>query len=195
MCDGGISAIILGTLSAVASAAAASQQAKQQARYQELQAEEYQKATELNNKAAAKEYVEQSAAESIKDMQEKAAAAKEKQEIQKDALQKQGTMLASTNASGLALDYLMADYDRQEGNQMDTVSEQQGFNAVGHEINKQAYQRKAQNTMNSQQGFVSQGTSGGASVIGTALQIGSATLSGYNTYRKYKDDNLSRKTR
>lgn len=192
MCDGGtfslpIATALLGVASTMTQAEAANQQAKAQAEYQQLQAAEYARTAELNNRAALREYSEQSAAESIKEMQENAATAREKQAIQADALQKKGTMLASTNAAGMALDYMLMDYDRQAGVQMDTLDEQQSFNAASHEINKESFKRRAENTIQGQQAFISQGTSGGASTIGTMLGIGSSVLSGVNLYHKYQN--------
>ena len=190
MCDAsvilGAATAVLGGLSTVAQASAANQQAKAQAAYQEAQAREYARTAELNNQAAIREFEEQQAAESIKEMQENASAAREKQDIQRDMLQKQGSMLASTNAAGMALDYMLTDYARQYGTQMDTVDEQQSFNATAHALNKESYRRKAQNTIDSQQSYIAPSTSGaGASAIGTALGIGSSILSGANLYMNY----------
>lgn len=196
MCDAfsiPIATALLGVASTITTAEQANQQANAQAEYQEMQAKEYARTTEMNNQASVKEYAEQSAAESIKEMQEKASAAREKQAIQSDALQKKGTMMASTNAAGVAMDYLLADYGRQEANQKDAVDEQQSFNAVSHALNKESFQRKAQNTINSQQSFISQGVSSGSSAIGTILGIGSSALSGFNLWKKYDTDTGGKK--
>lgn len=181
-----VATAVMGGLGTVAQAVSANQQMQAQAAYQEAQAREYARAAELNNQKAIREYEEQSAAESIKEMQENAAASREKQDIQRDMLQKRGTMLASTNAAGMALDYMLTDYGRQFGTQMDKVSEQSAFNAQAHAVNKATYQRQAQNTIDSQQSYIAPSvSSGGASAIGTALGIGSSILNGANMYMKY----------
>ena len=104
MCDGGafsipIASLLIATASAVANGQAQAQQAQAQAAYQEAQAAEYARTAELNNQAAIREYTEQSAAERISQMQEQAAASQQAQDVQKEMLQKKGTMLASTNAA------------------------------------------------------------------------------------------------
>ena len=63
-----MASFVIGAASSVASGVSASQQAKAQAQYQEEQAAEYARVNELNNKAAAQEYVEQSAAERMAQM-------------------------------------------------------------------------------------------------------------------------------
>ena len=162
-----VASFVIGAASSVASGVSASQQAKAQAQYQEAQAAEYARVNELNNKAAAQEYVEQSAAERMAQMQEQDKASRDAQEVQKEALQKKGEMLASTNASGLALDFLMADYERQEA-----------------DLNVNAYKDRAQNRINGQQNYISPGSSysTGMNVLGTALGIGGAGATAYDRY-------------
>ena len=149
-----VASFVIGAASSVASGVSASQQAKAQAQYQEEQAAEYARVNELNNKAAAQEYVEQSAAERMAQMQEQDKASRDAQEVQKEALQKKGEMLASTNASGLALDFLMADYERQEATRKDMIRENYEMSSAKSDLNVNAYKDRAQNRVNGQQNYI-----------------------------------------
>ena len=154
-----MASFVIGAASSVASGVSASQQAKAQAQYQEAQAAEYARVNELNNKAAAQEYVEQSAAERMAQMQEQDKASRDAQEVQKEALQKKGEMLASTNTSGLALDFLMADYERQEATRKDMIRENYEMSSAKSDLNVNAYKDRAQNRINGQQNYISPGSS------------------------------------
>ena len=122
-------------------------------------------------------------------MQEQAAASQQAQDVQKEMLQKKGTMLASTNAAGMALDYLMADYEREQANRKDSIRHQYEMNAVGHELNLSSFKDKAQNRINSQQNYITQGTSfsSGMNTLGTILGIGGAAVGAYDKYDKYNN--------
>ena len=179
-----VASFVIGAASSVASGVSASQQAKAQAQYQEAQAAEYARVNELNNKAAAQEYVEQSAAERMAQMQDQDKASRDAQEVQKEALQKKGEMLASTNASGLALDFLMADYERQEATRKDMIRENYEMSSAKSDLNVNAYKDRAQNRINGQQNYISPGSSysTGMNVLGTALGIGGAGATAYDRY-------------
>ena len=179
-----VAQFVIGAASSVASGVSASQQAKAQAQYQEEQAAEYARVNELNNKAAAQEYVEQSAAERMAQMQEQDKASRDAQEVQKEALQKKGEMLASTNASGLALDFLMADYERQEATRKDMIRENYEMSSAKSDLNVNAYKDRAQNRVNGQQNYISPGSSysTGMNVLGTALGIGGAGATANDRY-------------
>ena len=83
-----VASFVIGAASSVASGVSASQQAKAQAQYQEAQSAEYARVNDLNNKAAAQEYVEQSAAERMAQMQEQDKASRVAHEVQNASLQK-----------------------------------------------------------------------------------------------------------
>ncbi|WP_296305674.1 hypothetical protein [uncultured Desulfovibrio sp.] len=170
----GIASLAIGTGSAIAKGVA-------QQQYMTAQAEEYARVADLNNKAAVREYTEQSAAERVSQMQEQAQASRQAQEIQKDALQKKGTMLASTNATGGALNALMADYEREEAVRRDNIRQQYEMRAVGHELNLSAYKDRAQNRINSNRNFIGS-QSAGMNALGTILGIGAAGLNAYGLY-------------
>lgn len=165
MCDGGvfsipIASLLIGTATSLAEAEQQRQQAEAQAAYQTAQANEYARVADLNNKAAIQEYVEQSAAERMAQMQEQQATSASLQESQREALQKKGTMLASTNAAGGALNMLLADTEREAANNRDAIRQQYEMNAVSHEVNLHAMKDKAQNRINTQQNYIAPGVSG-----------------------------------
>ena len=68
-------------------------------------------------------------------------------------------MLASTNASGLALDFLMADYERQEATRKDMIRENYEMSSAKSDLNVNAYKDRAQNRVNGQQNYISPGSS------------------------------------
>lgn len=189
----GIASLVIGAASAVAGGIAQAQRAQAQQQYIEAQSAEYARVADLNNKAAVREYTEQSAAERITQMQEQAQASQQAQEIQKDVLRKKGSMLASTNAAGMALDALMADYEREEAVRRDNIRQQYEMRSVGHELNLAAYKDRTQNRINSQQSYIAQGSgySGGLNALGTILGIGAA---GMNAYGLYSDLDYKRRT-
>lgn len=176
--------LALGAASAVASYTGQKQQADAQAAYQEAQANENTRVNALNNQAAAHEYVEQSAAERMKQMQDQQSTALEEQKIQRESLQKQGTMLASSNASGLALDMLMADYHRQEANERQVVKQQYRNSQLESAVNISGYKDKAQNRINSQSTYIASPVSN-PSALGLVLGLGSAGMNAATTYKKW----------
>lgn len=178
----GAASFALGLVSSVASMSAQQQQAQAQAAYQEAQAAEYARAAEQNNKAAIQEYVAQTAAERTKQAQENQSASEEMQAVQREALEKKGTMLASTNAAGGALNMLLADYDRQEGLAKDNIRHQMEMNAVDHDINVATYKDRAQNRIDSQQNYVSMSSPSPNTALGLALGIGQAAFQGFSTW-------------
>ena len=179
-----IGQFVIGAASAVASGIGQAQQAEAQADYVAAQSAEYARVAELNNQAAIREYTEQTAAERMNQMQEKARASQQLQETQKEALQKRGTMLASTNAAGGALNYLMADYERMEAERKDVIRQQYEWASVNADTNISAYRERAQNRINSQESYISAGSSysTGMNILGTALGIGAAGVKAYDMY-------------
>lgn len=190
----GITSLVMGAASAVASGMQQQQQAQAQADYQVAQAAEYARVNDLNNTAAVKEYVEQSAAERMGQMQEQQVASQTAQEVQKEALEKKGTMMASTNAAGLALDFLTADYERDKAGRLDGIRHQYEMSSVNADIVIEGYKDKAQNRINSQQNFIAAPSSysSGMNMLGTALGIGGAALGAYDKYTKYEDMELKK---
>lgn len=190
MCDvlsGSLAAatFLIGTVSSIMENEAANQQYEAQKAYQKAQQEEYIRTANLNNQAAAQEAVNQMATERIQQMQEQQATAREIQRTQVEALQKKGTMMASTNAAGGALDALMADYERQEAVNKDVLREQYQMQSIGHDLNTQAMVDKAQNRINSQGSYISAPITNNSSFLSTALGIGKAGLNAYGIYDRY----------
>lgn len=178
---------VIGAVSAVASGVQSYQQSKAQQAYNEAQAEQYRKSYEQNSKAAAQEYANQSAAERVSQMQEKEKTSIEIQEAQKEALQKAGTMMASTNAAGGTLNFLMNDYTRQEAQAKEKFRAQYDMNAVASDMAIQSYKNKAQNRIDSMSGYtyIDSGPNLGTTMLTTALGIGSSAVGAYGMYKKY----------
>ena len=186
-----VASFVIGAASSVASGIQSFQQAKAQQAYNEAQAEQYRKSYEQNSKAAAQEYANQSAAERVSQMQEKEKTSIEIQEAQKEALQKAGTMMASTNAAGGTLNFLMDDYTRQEAQAKEKFRAQYDMNAVASDMAIQSYKNKAQNRIDSMSGYtyIDSGTNLGTSMLTTALGIGSSAVGAYGMYKKYDGSN------
>lgn len=188
MCDPiSITGLVLSVASSAAGYMQASQQAQAQAEYQNALMAENTRVTNMNQAAAQREFVEQSAAERMNQMQESAAANQQAQAVQKATLQKQGQMLASTNASGMALDYLMADYAREESNQKDVIRQQYEFISDNADTSVRAHRERAQVRLDSQERFIAAPVKG-PSFLGTALEIGAAGVGAWDKYQtnKYK---------
>ena len=186
-----IASFVIGATSAVASGIQSYQQSKAQQAYNEAQAEQYRKSYEQNSKAAAQEYANQSAAERVSQMQEKEKTSIEIQESQKEALQKAGTMMASTNAAGGTLNFLMNDYTRQEAQAKEKFRAQYDMNAVASDMAIQSYKNKAQNRIDSMSGYtyIDSGPNLGTTMLTTALGIGSSAVGAYDMYKKYDGSN------
>ena len=186
--------LAISAVSAVASGVSQYQQGQAQKRYNAAQAENYRKAIEQNNKATAIEYADKMAAERVNQMQEKKKTAQQIQQTQRELLQKSGTMVASTNAAGGALQYLMDDYTRQEAQSKQAFRDQYGMAADASNIAIDAYRQKAQNQMDSQQGYTYMGdTSGGlgGALITTALGIGRGAVDAYAYDKKLNPNTQS----
>lgn len=179
--------------SAVASGVQQYQQGMAQKKYNEAQAENYRKTIEQNNKATAIEYADKMAAERVNQMQEKKKTAQQIQQTQRESLQKAGTMMASTNAAGGALQYLLDDYTRQEAISKQAFRDQYQMAADSSNIAVDAYQKKAQNQMDSQSGYTYMDSSPSLASIGisSALQIGAGAVSAYDSYKKWTPNTQS----
>ena len=191
-----LAALVIGSASAVASGVQGIMQARAQQEYNEAQAEQYRKSYEQNTKAAAQEYANQSAAERVSQMQEKEKTSIEIQEAQKEALQKAGTMMASTNAAGGTLNFLMDDYTRQEAQAKEKYRTQYKMNAVASEFALQGYKNKAQNRIDSMSGYtyMDGGNGIGSAVLSTALGIGGAYTNAYMMDQKLNKPDSSKVT-
>ena len=169
-----LTSLVIGAASTAVSAVGRHRQAQVQAEYQAAQAKEYNRVAELENKAAIRDYAEQSAAERINQMREKEAASRELQAAQKEALQKKGSMMASTNASGMALEYLMADYNREEAARKDGIRQNYEASAVNSNVAIQNMRNQARDKTGIRRANVQAGSSysPGLNALGSVLGIG-----------------------
>jgi len=182
-----LGSLVIGTLSAAASGIQQMQQSKAQAAYQNAQAEAHIKAAEQNSKAAAQEFANQAAAERITQMQEKEKASEQIQEAHREAMRKIGTMMASSNAAGGTLQYLLDDYARQEALEKEAFRRQYEMNAVASDIAISSYRNRAQNKINSMSGYSyidNKSSSMTGTMLTTALGIGKAAVGAYGMYDK-----------
>jgi alanyl-tRNA synthetase len=191
-----IGSLVIGATSAVASGIQSYQQGKAQAAYQNAMAEQYRKSAEQQSIATAQEYANQSAAERVQQMQEKTKASMEIQEAQKEALQKAGTMMASTNAAGGTLNYLLNDYTRQEAKAKEDFRTQFDMATEASAFSMEAYRNKAQNRLDSRQDYTYIDASPNYGMIGltTALGIGKAATSAYGDYKTWQNMENKAKT-
>jgi hypothetical protein len=182
-----MTALVVSAASSVASGIQAVQQGKAQAAYQNQMAEQYRKSHEQQSKAAAQEFANQSAAESVQLMQEKEKASIGIQKAQEEALQKAGTMMASTNAAGGTLNYLLNDYTRQEAKAKEDFRTQFDMATEASAFSMEAYRNKAQNRLDSRQDYTYIDASPDYGMIGltTALGIGKAATSAYGNYQTW----------
>jgi uncharacterized membrane-anchored protein len=182
--------LAIGAMSAIASGVSQYQNNKAQQAYNDAQVRAQKQAWEQNSKATAQEFANQTAAERVAQMQEREKTAMEVQEAQREALRKAGTMMASTNAAGGTLNFLMQDYARQEAQAKETHRAEYAMQAVSSDFAVQSYRNKAQNRLDSMSGYtyIDSGSQGGMIALTTALGIGKAGLSAYGTYNKYSKE-------
>lgn len=152
--------------------------AEANAEYQGEMQQMYKEVAEKNAKMAIQEYGEQSAAENVALGQSQEAAAREKLQIRKERLQKMGTAMASSEAAGQALQYLMGDFYRQEANYREAVTRQYDLDKVNTGIRKGNARAVANNRGQSYQRYIGQDTPG-PNLMATALQIGGSALNSY----------------
>ena len=195
MCDG-ISTGAMFAMSMAMSAASATASYMQQNAiaesnnsYQSEQAKAYNEAAEQNAKIANSEYIEQAAAENIKQMQREAAASEEIQEIKREATEKAGTALASSEAAGANLAMLLEDFDRQEARYKDTVRQQLDMDSVQSDIAIKGFRDTAVNRGKANQRYVPKAHQGG-SLFGALTTFGGGTLSAYDRYSRDKEGKL-----
>lgn len=182
-----VTSLVIGAASAVASGIQSYQQGKAQDAYNAAQAEQYRKSYEQQSRATALEYAQQSAAERVHQMQEKEKTSMQVQEAQREALQKAGTMMASTNAAGGTLNYLLTDYTRQEAQSKEVFRSQYDMQVVASDFAIQSYKDKAQNRLDSRQDYtyIDSGTNLGTTMVTTALGIGSSAVNAYGQYKSW----------
>lgn len=179
MCGVAEAGLALAIASTVASTYAQTQQAEAQKAYQEAQSAEYARAAAINQENANKEFVESAAAERIKQMQSRASASEEEQRLQRERLEKQGKALASSEASGMALDALMADYYRSEAQKRSIIQQQLEMSGVGSEITIGGYRDRRDSRMNSGSNYIPSPVNQ-PDYLASALQIGSSVVDYYN---------------
>lgn len=185
--------LAIAAASAIAQDQAAREDASAQKEYQEAQMRAHNEAAQQNAQNAIKEQVEQTAAERTQQMQHNAAAAREKQKIQADFLQKRGTALASSpNAGGASLDALMADYERAYAMNNDVVDEQLKMQGVASDINVRGYRDRADARIHSQQAYIPAPIQG-PNTLATALGFAGQAFGAYNSATDYGRTPLSSK--
>lgn len=179
MCGVAEAGLALAIMSTVAATYGQKEQADAQKAYQEAQSAEYARVAELNQESANRAFVESTTAERIKQMQERAAAVVEEQRIQRERLEKQGQALASSEASGMALDALMADFHRSEAQKKSIIQQQLDMARVGSEVAIWGYKDRRDSRMNSQGRYITSPVNQ-PNYLASALQIGQAGLDYYN---------------
>jgi hypothetical protein len=184
-----VGSLVIGLASAAVTYMQSEAQAASQRRYAEAQAEAHAEAARLNNLAAGQEYVEQSAAERMAQMQEQEAASSEVQRQQAEALKAKGTMMASSNASGIALEMLQQDFDRQESWNKEQIRQSYLNTAVKADASLASLRMKTQNRIASNSQDYVYMTDDGSSAyngLGLALGIGGAFVGAYDKYSTAK---------
>lgn len=187
MCDFGLStglALAMAAASSVTQHIAANEEASAQAAYQAAQQKANNEAAVQNANAAIREQVEQTAAERTQQMQHNDAAARDKQANQKDFLQKRGTALASSSSNGLALEALMADYERAYAFNNDVIDEQLKMQGASADINVRGYRDRADSRISSHQGYIPTPIKG-TSTLASGLSLAGNVLGTWNQSTNY----------
>lgn len=172
-------------ISAATTAATLSAQAKQAQAMADYQGEVGTQQTKLineNNKNAVKALTDQWAQEGENTMAAQHATAQELQDIQRERLEKAAAATASSEAAGMNVEMLMADFERQEARYRDATLYNLEREQAQSQWRKTGYRSDAVSRINSQQPYIPTPVSRPNYVAG-ALSIASA---GVNSYYKYK---------
>lgn len=155
------------------------QQAQAQANYQAQMAEARNQQILQNQRRAALDYQKQSEAINARQGQEEKAAANQIFNAQTEARRLQAEQVVSSGeagVSGLSIDALMADFERQQLNQSETIRQQRDFSSFNAQLQKEALQRRAENLGNTIQPYIPSPVAG-PNMFGQALSIGGNALS------------------
>ncbi len=162
--------LAVGAASTAATLSSQKDAAENQMAYQQALADERARMNTAEQQALAQSYADKSATERIDQMNQRDAAALQEQEIQAESLRKQGTMLASSNTAGLALDRLMGDYMRQEAADKERVRQSVESMTEKSATTINNYHNQTQATLNAQRGHIASPTKELSSLeIATAL--------------------------
>jgi len=135
-------------------------------------------AKQNNAKAAVQAANLKAAADNQNTMQSEAADELKLANTQKLANQAKSTAIASANengTSGNSVDALVSDYNMQQQQYRDSVSQQQGWNRSQSTLRKQGYNAQAKPIVDQ---------AGAPAFIGAALRIGQAGIDDYNKVYK-----------
>jgi hypothetical protein len=176
--------LAIAAASTAANMAVQMEQANAMNAYQSEMADNYNETAVKNAELANKDYIEQTAAESIALMQKQEAAAQEEQRIQRERLQKQGTALASSEAAGQSLQFLMDDFMRQEARYKNSVRHQLELDTVQSNIAVKGFRDTAKNRGSASGRYIPKPVNslGFASGIGAGLSIAASGLGAYGRY-------------
>ena len=178
--------LAIAAASTAANMVAQSEQANAMNSYQSEMADNYNKTAVKNAELANKDYIEQTAAESIALMQKQEAASQEVQRIQRERLEKQGTAVASSEAAGQSLQFLMDDYHRQEALYRDSLKHQLDMDKDAYGISVKGFRDTAKNRGTASGRYIPKPVNfpNVGSMVGAALSIGSKGLGYYDQYKQ-----------
>lgn len=160
---------------------AQSAQANSQAEYQNRQAAANAEYMKQNAEAANKAYIEEAAQQNQQLVEKEIRTSQEIQEVQREALQKTGQLVANSEGSGLTYDLLMGDFFRQEAGYRDSARHQMELDSNQAQMNIKGFRAKAESRGNSVRPYIPEPIQQ-PSLMGTALQIGGSAISAYGKY-------------
>jgi len=113
-----------------------------------------------------------------REQQESASTALRIQNAKTKAREATSTAVATSESSGLSMDALLSDYDRQYSSYADTQMQQLGFTNDQLERSRQGLQSQAEGRINT----MPLNPVAGPSLLGSALEFGAGALSSFETF-------------
>lgn len=163
------------------------QQAEAQADYQKQRAQAKQNQIEQNSKNAREAYIEKTAAQNQRLVEEEAASTAELQDLREQKLQRQGTAVASSNAAGVSLDRMLADFERQEAVFRDRSQENLTQTQLQAERNQESFRATAINQAQSVRPFIPKPIQS-PDYAGAGAQVLNGGIRAADRYQTYKNN-------
>jgi len=158
-----------------------SQQASDQADYQNRQAAAQESYRQENARRANSAYIEEAAGVQQQLVEKEIASGQEIEDLQEERLREQGALMANSEAAGLSMELLTADFHRQEAGYRDRASLQMELDSKQAQQTIKGFRAKAEDRGNSVRPYIPEPVSQ-PSLAGAGLQFAGGAVSAYGKY-------------
>jgi len=158
-----------------------SQQASDQQDYQNRQAAAQEQYRQENARRANSAYIEEAAGVQQQMVEKEVASSQETQDLQAERIREVGKLAANSEAAGVSMELLTADFYRQEAGYRDRSSLQMELDGQQAQQTIKGFRAKAEDRGNSVQPYIPEPVSQ-PSLIGAGLQFAGGAVSAYGKY-------------